>query len=558
MKIRPWVALAGLVFLLRAAASATGGGAPGLREFVASRRLADLQRPDFSDVGEQVQTFYERRNYEPAWVRDGKATKPAVALIQALTLASAKGLDPEDYDAASWADRIANLYRPLQESRVARFDLALTVCAMRYILDLHLGRANPGVLHGSFDFGGESDLAGFVAHRLVNSNNVPDVLDALEPPFESYRRTEAALQKYLGLSAGSPIASFPSTKKPVDPGSPYPVAEQLAILLRKLGDLPVDASVPGGTYNGALVAAVKRFQTRHGLDPDGRIGNATVAALNVPLSRRVRQLELTLERWRWAPHSFPRPPVVVNIPEFKLRALNSAYQTELEMKVVVGKAYHHQTPVFSEDMKYVIFRPYWDVPASIERAEIVPKLEQDRSYLLKNRFEVVTADESVVSAGEIDDRLMARLSSGELRVRQVPGPENSLGLVKFLFPNGFDVYLHGTPATELFSRSRRDFSHGCIRVEKPVELAEWVLRGQPEWTRDRILEAMNGDRTIKVVLNRPIPVLIVYVTAVVLNSGEVRFFDDIYGEDVALENLLTKRRQSGSATSAEHGPSPRE
>jgi len=302
---------------------------------------------------------------------------------------------------------------------------------------------------------------------------------------------------------------------------------------------------------------VKRFQGRHGLDPDGRIGNATVAALNVPLSRRVRQLQLTLERWRWAPHSFQRPPVVVNIPEFKLRALNGAYQTELEMKVVVGKAFHHQTPVFSEDMKYVIFRPYWDVPSSIQRAEIVPKLEQDRSYLLANHFEVVTADDRVVSAGEIDDRLMARLSSGELRVRQVPGPENSLGLVKFLFPNGFDVYLHGTPATELFLRSRRDFSHGCIRVEKPVELAEWVLRGQPEWTRERILEAMNGDRTIKVVLNRPIPVLIVYVTAVVLNSGEVRFFDDIYGEDVALENLLTKRRQS-AITSGERVPSPHE
>ncbi len=267
------------------------------------------------------------------------------------------------------------------------------------------------------------------------------------------------------------------------------------------------------------------------------LGQGTIAQLNTPLSFRVRQLQLTLERWRWVPHRYSRPPIVVNIPEFQLRALNESYLTELDMKVVVGKAYHHQTPVFAAEMRYVVFRPYWNVPRSIQRAELVPKLNRDRSYLAKNGYEVVTPQDQVVTSGIVDDDVMAQLRSGRLWIRQTPGPKNSLGLVKFLFPNEHDVYLHDTPATELFSRSRRDFSHGCIRVEKPEQLAAWVLRDKPEWTPERIHDAMHGNETIQVTLDTPIPVLIVYATAVVLDHGEVRFFDDIYGQDAQLEQL---------------------
>jgi murein L,D-transpeptidase YcbB/YkuD len=229
---------------------------------------------------------------------------------------------------------------------------------------------------------------------------------------------------------------------------------------------------------------------------------------------------------------------------------HDSHGTDLEMKVVVGKAYHHQTPVFAAEMNQVIFRPYWNVPSSIQRAELVPKIEGDSSYLAKNRYEVVTPENTVVTNGIVDADTLAQLRSGKLRIRQTPGPENSLGLVKFLFPNEHDVCLHATPAMELFSRSRRDFSHGCIRVEKPRQLAAWVLRNQPEWTPDRIADAMNGEKTIPVNLDQPIPVLIVYATAVVLKSGEVRFFEDIYGLDAQLVETL--------ATSAGRGPRPRE
>jgi murein L,D-transpeptidase YcbB/YkuD len=303
-----------------------------------------------------------------------------------------------------------------------------------------------------------------------------------------------------------------------------------------------------------LVEAVKRFQARHGLERDGRIGAATLAELNTPLSRRVLQLQLTLERWRWIPHEFAQPLIVVNIPEFELRALNRSYRTELEMRVVVGRAYKHQTPVFAADMKHVIFRPYWNVPPSIQRAEIVPKIKRDRSYLEKNGFEVVTSKDVVVTAGVVDDSTLAQLRAGKLLIRQTPGPKNSLGLVKFLFPNQHDVYLHDTPAVELFSRPRRDFSHGCIRVEKPGLLAAWVLRDKPEWSPDRIAEAMNGNKTLQVNLDTPIPVLVVYSTALVLGNGEVHFFRDIYGQDAALEERLAAGRPYPKPTSDAPGP----
>jgi murein L,D-transpeptidase YcbB/YkuD len=231
---------------------------------------------------------------------------------------------------------------------------------------------------------------------------------------------------------------------------------------------------------------------------------------------------------------------VVNIPEFRLRAVDGDYRSRLEMNVVVGRAYRTRTPVFTGDMKYVIFRPYWNVPRSIERAEITPKIARDRAYAAKNGYEIVTHAGEVIPSAVVDDRTLRELRSGKLEIRQVPGPKNALGLVKFLFPNEYSVYMHGTPAVELFSKPRRDFSHGCIRLEAPEELAAWVLKTNPEWTRERIQRAMTGDQTIQVNLRNPIPVLIVYGTAVAPESGEVRFLADIYGHDASLEAMLAK------------------
>jgi murein L,D-transpeptidase YcbB/YkuD len=320
---------------------------------------------------------------------------------------------------------------------------------------------------------------------------------------------------------------------------------RLTRLLRLVGDLPADAAVSAAPqdppiYEGALVDAVKKFQRRHGRDPNGRIDAQTLADLNVPLSRRVQQMQWTLERWRWLPDSYSKAPIVANIPEFRLRAYDKDFNVGVTMNVVVGKSYGHNTPVFTETMKYVVFRPYWEVPYSITRAELIPHIQRDPDYLAKKGFEVVDNRQTVVAAGTVSSDVLSQLRAGKLFIRQKPGPTNSLGLVKFLFPNSYNVYMHDTPAPELFAKSRRDFSHGCIRLEKPADLAAWVLRNNPGWNEERIRAAMKGAETQQVNLAQPIPVLIVYATVIVLEDGLVHFYDDIYGHDSALEKVLAK------------------
>ncbi len=252
------------------------------------------------------------------------------------------------------------------------------------------------------------------------------------------------------------------------------------------------------------------------------------------------QLQLTLERWRWLPHAFARPPIVVNIPAFRVYAANEEYKAAFSMKVVVGRAYQHKTPVFASLMRSVIFRPYWNVPLSIQQHELVPDIEKDSSYLEQNAYEIVDRRGNVISDGAMDDDLLEKLRSGKLAIRQKPGPDNALGLIKFEFPNQYDVYMHDTPAKSLFSRSRRDFSHGCIRVEDAVTLAAWVLRDDPEWTVEKIHDAMNGEERMEVKIQNPVPVLILYGTAVAQENGEVDFYNDIYGYDAELERALTQ------------------
>ncbi len=228
----------------------------------------------------------------------------------------------------------------------------------------------------------------------------------------------------------------------------------------------------------------------------------------------------------------------MNIPEFRLRAYDDQFRIAVTMNVVVGQAYGHHTPVFVNKIRSVIFRPYWNVPLSIAQAEILPAIQGTPDYMAQENLEILDSRGIVASSAGITPEILQQLESGTLSFRQRPGPKNSLGLVKFMFPNEYDVYMHGTPATELFSRSRRDFSHGCIRLEKPAELAAWVLRDNPDWNPQRVRAAMNGDQTEEVTLTHPIPVLIVYGTAIVLEDQMVHFFEDIYGLDAELERTL--------------------
>jgi len=515
-----------------------------LRTISAAGTLSDLAAPNFPDYRQQVQALYQAVNYTPVWIRDGQPTPQALAVIAALEASRQKGLTPEDYDASRWTGRLLGLENtPGDAAKIAHFDAALTVCAMRYISDLHIGRVNPKHFKLGFDVAQKSyDLPQFLLQKLLPASNVAQVLHDAEPPYFFYQRTEAALDHYLVLAEKENRVPLPEVQKTVAPGDAYPGAEALAQRLQLLGDLPTGSVNPTpGIYGGPMVDGVKHFQGRHGLTPDGQLGKDTLRQLNVPLSSRIQQLDDALERWRWMPVDFSPLPVLVNVPEFVLRVFNPDHSIAMRMNVIVGKALRHATPVFAQDMKYIVFRPYWNVPFSITRSEIIPALQKDSGYLARKNFEITDQSGNVVTSGAVSADQLAQLRSGKLLVRQRPGPSNSLGLIKFLFPNEHNVYLHSTPAQQLFAQSRRDFSHGCIRVEDPAALAAWLLRDQPKWTLDAAKAAMqSGPDNQQVNLKPPVPVVIIYLTAVVEEDGEVYFFDDIYGHDRELNAVLAK------------------
>jgi len=521
-------------------------GQAWLRTAISNGSFPDLRWPDFSDYSKHVKKFYEFNGDSLWWVKGMEPTAQARQVIALMLQADQKGLSADDYDASRWNDRLARLQpatRQPMEADAVKFDLALTVCAMRYISDLHIGKVNPK--HFAFALDDESkkcDLPVFLKDHVASGSDVAAVLAQVDPQYPGYRRTMQALRTYMELAKKDDGEQLPPLKRAIVPGEAYPGVPRLTRLLRLVGDLPADANVPADPpiYEGALVDAVKSFQRRHGRDSNGRVDAQTLADLNVPLSRRIRQMQLTLERWRWLPDTYQKAPIVANIPEFRLRAYDKDFNIGVTMNVVVGKSYGHHTPVFGETMKYVIFRPYWEVPPSIIRGELIPHILRDPEYLAEKGFEIVDSRRSVVAEGPVTSEVLSQLRTGKLFIRQKPGPKNALGLAKFLFPNSYNVYMHDTPATEFFAKSRRDFSHGCIRLERPADLAAWVLRDNPGWNPDRIRAAMNGNEPQQVNLAHPIPVLILYATVIVLEDGLVHFYDDIYGHDGDLEKVLAK------------------
>ena len=528
-------------------AADAGAVAERLRTLTSAGTPSESHSANFIDDRQNAQKVYEAIQYSPAWVREGQATPQALAVISALQNSQQKGLNPEDYQASLWPARLIALKAGSGSAdAVAQFDAALTVCALRYLSNLRIGRVDPKPSEFGIDLDSHHyDLPQFLVQKVLTASNLPGILSKVEPQYLGYQRTEAALHTYLTLAAQDHSTPLPDPQQTVIDGTAYAGAVPLGERLRMLGDFPQGAAVDPNatTYGGPLVEAVKHFQLRHGLKSEGKLDKSTLHELNVPLSTRVIQLEDSLERWRWLPADYPQLPVMVNIPGFRLRVFSDDHTTALRMNVVVGKALNHQTPVFAKEMKYIIFRPYWNLPLDITRAEIVPKLQRDPRYLARKGFEATDQNGHIVAAGAVSRAILAEIKSGRLLIRQKPGPRNALGLVKFMFPNEFDVYLHSTPAPQLFSQSRRDFSHGCIRVEKPAELAAWLLQDQPKWTLEKIRAAMqSGPDNQQVNLTRPVPVVIVYLTAIVEENSEVYFYDDIYGLDGALNDALAKNR----------------
>ncbi|HEX8252337.1 MAG TPA: L,D-transpeptidase family protein [Thermoanaerobaculia bacterium] len=487
-----------------------------------------------------VRNFYAPAGYQPVWTRNGRPTAQAQAVIATLENAAAKGLDAADYG-NQWSARIAALRG---DAAIAAFDVDLTTSLMRYATDVRIGRVHPSEVSIELDAAARRlYLPSFVA-QVVAASDAASAIAAIEPRHEQYRRLLTALAKYRRIETESKQdAPLPVMPK-LAPGVDYEALAQLATVLQRHGDLAADVKVNGTRYEGAVVDAVKRFQARHGLDADGIIGRTTFAQLNAPAASRVAQIELSLERWRWIAAQADGPSIIVNIPEFKLRASDG--NDELTMRVVVGKAAGHRTPVFDGDIKHVVFRPSWSVPPNIQRNEILPKIANNPGYLARNHYELVDNSGRAVGS-HVDGDTIRRIKNGSLRVRQKPGTHNALGLVKFLFPNDNHVYLHSTPQQALFDRTRRDFSHGCIRVEDPAALAAWVLRAQPQWSSEKIAAAMTGKRDdVYVKVERPISVVLFYATAVVEADGSVKFLDDIYGHDVQLAKALAPAKVNGA------------
>jgi L,D-transpeptidase YcbB len=525
--------------------SLSASGGQEFRSLIEGGRLADLQWPNFSEHHDAVKEFYDLAGYRLAWSQAGKPTAQATELIGILEDADQKGLDNKDYDGAQWPERLKTLQSPstATESALIRFDVALTVSAIRYGLDLHLGKVNPKLIHKDFDPEvHKHDPGAFLWKNVVGAQSVKEALAPIESSYPRYQRTLVVLRKYMQLDKEEVPDPLPQVKKPIAAGQQFEATGKLLRRLQFLGDLPPSVSVPDNSvpYSGAIVEGVKHFQIRHGLDSSGKLGPQTITELNRPMSERVEQLRLMLERFRWLPHSFAQPPIIVNIPEFVLRAYDSSLHADLIMPVVVGRALRTQTPVLEEEMKYLIFWPYWNVPPSILRAEIVPKITKDPGYLQKNNLEATTYSGEIVTDGVMSEEVLAQLRAGKLMVRQKPGPKNALGLIKFVFPNADNIYLHSTPSQAVFAESRRDFSHGCIRVEDPRALATWVLRNNPGWTRERVDAAFEAQKQEQVNLAHEIPVLILYGTAIAKEDGRVFFFEDIYGHDKSLAKLLAQ------------------
>jgi murein L,D-transpeptidase YcbB/YkuD len=532
-------------------ASAQGGEATAtaLRQMLAAANEPFLRGRDVPLAA--LRGVYYRRSYAPLWQRSAGPTPPAKRFAQLLREAEAYGLDPSDYEADSIDAQLAELLaaRDAPPERRAEFDLRLSAFALRLARHLHYGRVDPRAC-GFELYAPRSDLdEGALLGRLARSRRPAAELAAIEPPFEHYRLLKTQLARYRALAAEPGLTELPKlAERSIKPGAPYSGAAELRRLLAALGDLGAGyylADSDAGIMDEGVAAALRSFQRRHGLTADGVLGSRTFAALTVPLERRVRQIELTLERWRWL-RPFDTPPIVVNLPAYRLYAFRTTEDREsdmLKMNVIVGQSYPEtQTPVFLAEMKYVVFRPYWDVPDTIVEREMLPSIRSNPRFLEENRLELVRGwsdDSEVVPA---TPESIEALASGALRLRQQPYEDNALGAIKFVLPNYHSVYLHSTPTRRLFRETRRDFSHGCIRVSDPVALAAHVLRDAPgDWTEEKIEDAMKGAPNRRVDLSKPIQVMILYGTAMATESGQVLFFDDIYGHDERLEQLLQAR-----------------
>ena len=497
-----------------------------------------------------LKQVYAPANPGPVWFTPEGPRAAVAAALRELRAAADRGLAPGDYDIGALERQVeaANGRGPDPDA-VAGADVALSATALRFLSDLRYGRVPPQRVLPHYR--ARAKDAAFVAElrEAVARDDLGALIAAAEPTFPHYARLKELLVRYRSLAAQPAALGLPplaSARSKIVVGDAYAGVPALHAQLVRLGDLDATSARPvDDRHSETLAEGLRRFQARHGLLPDGVLGKDTLAALDVPIAARVGQIVLSLERLRWLPDLPAGPLIAINIPSFRLWAFADAPPSEnaaLSMPVVVGRAMRNETPVFIGEMRYLEFSPYWNVPPSILRNELLPRLARDPAYLEREGMEIVGARSAAPMEVADIDAGIAALRSGDARLRQRPGPRNALGGVKFVLPNTMDIYLHATPERELFDRAQRDFSHGCIRVREPEALASFALRGRPEWTPAEIEAAMTSGVNRTVSLTAPIPVVVFYTTAIAEVDGRAQFLRDVYGHD---RKLLAELRAAG-------------
>ena len=505
-----------------------------IRAEVEQIRFAKEYRIGQVDVTGQdlIADFYEQRRFEKAWQRPAQID----GLIAAIKQIAADGLSPEDYHlTALQAYRDGHARAGVDRARrEAEFDLILTDSLIRLCYNLIFGKVEPATQHASWNFNRDVDDLEPVAflQQAIDADDIARFIRDLIPEYAVYTDLKKALADYRRIAADGDWVRVPDGAT-LKPGMQN---ERVAALCRRLaasGDL--DKSLAGSDrFDEAVEAAVKRFQQRHLLDTDGVVGKGTLAALNVGVGERIDQIRVNLERLRWVLHDIPPKFIFVDIAGYKLFGIKDL-EDVWEAKVQIGRPYR-QTPSFRADMKYIVFNPTWTVPPTILAKDILPAVKKDRGYLKSRNISILDRNGRTVDPGRIN---WAKASAKNFPyiLRQEPGPSNALGQVKFIFPNSHFIFLHDTPSKELFSRTDRAFSSGCIRVERPFELAELLLRDVSGWDRAKIDAVIAAGRTETVFLPRPLPVLMVYLTAE-FYEGQILFKKDVYERDKPLLEAL--------------------
>lgn len=525
--------------------------------------------------------FYRDRAWEPVWIgrtffmkRLELSDSDTRALLEVLDNAKRQGLTPDDYGPEELRQRFDRLPRRLDTvapGELAELEVELTRAFASYANDLLHGRLSPSQVDDSWHLEPRSrELSAVLSNALGNPRQIARTAERLEPDHAGYRRLKDAYDSYRDLAADGGWPEVPDGAV-IKVGETMQPERYRALVerLRAEGYLPPDAAErrvrhlerwradreaedaestetadrSGGSREGSgegddtaagesleptfdedLEAALVRFQESHGIEEDGALGPNTMRELNISAEERAHMIALNLERWRWLPDDLGERYVEVNLPAFTLTAVDGERVSE-KMKVVVGKQ-GWGTPVLTETMEHVVVNPYWNVPASILKADILPKLRKNPSYLVEENMEVVRP-----GSNEPVDVGAAELASGDYRVRQKPGPGNALGRIKFMFPNHHNVYLHDTPADYAFDRTYRNLSHGCVRVERPIALADFVFAGDSRWNGPEIERLIQTRKHQTIPLERQIPVYFLYWTAFVEDDGEVQFRPDLYGYD---------------------------